>query len=278
MMSTLRPLSIFTFSLILTFVVQITSVQAGGGCRQHKATVVEFSSSMDTAQELRTTLNRTGDNVVLLARVGSDISQYGLTYTHVGIARKRQQSQEWEVVHQLNPCSSDTSVLRVNGLANFMLDDLYTHDIQVIRLGGELAQELGYVLKGDGPRKVYEPRYSMISYPGLPAKYQNSNQWVLELITLAQARLENQTLTNRQQTHKYYLRQGFKGSPIHLSALRRAFVRVGSKNVKFDDHPSGQRFAGRFETVSVKSVISYLSSTGSLIGVYEIKTEYIRSE
>ena len=44
--------------------------------------------------------------------------------------------------------------------------------------------------KDRAPRRFYDPRYSVISYLGSPAKYQDSNQWVLKLIALAQAKAD----------------------------------------------------------------------------------------
>lgn len=264
------------FGFSLTFFAGSDPAMAGNSCREHQSTVLEFRSAVEMASRLRAALNRTGDRVALVARVGSDISAYGLKYTHLGIARKRTRDGEWEVVQQLNPCGTATSILRVHGLANFMLDDLHTHDIRVIRLNRGLVFALNQVLAGSLPLKVYEPRYNMISYPGLPALYQNSNQWILEIIVMAQALSENRIIETREETHRHYRAAGFKGSSIRISALRRAFARMGAQNVRFDDHPSNRRNSGLFEVVSVKSIATYLASTGDLSGQFEITGAYTK--
>lgn len=247
---------------------------AGNSCREHNPSIAEFRSAVETAERLRTDLNRSGDTVALVARVGSDISAHGLKYTHLGIARKAGRAGEWEVVQQLNPCGTATSILRIHGLANFMLDDLHTHDVRVLRLKADLASAIDRVLAGTAPLKIHEPRYSMISYPGFPARYQNSNQWILEVIVMAQAHLENRVIETREGTHRYYLDAGFKGSTIHIPALRRMLARIGAKNVRFDDHPRADRISGDFEVVTVKSITAYLASAGWLSGRFDIAGSY----
>ena len=51
----------------------------------------------------------------------------------------------------------------------------------------------------------------------------------------------------------------FRASP---SVFRtRLGARLTRANVEFDDHPSGDRFAGRIATVTVDSVFDWLSRT-----------------
>ncbi len=249
---------------------------AGNGCREHRPSVAEFRSAIRAVEGLRDRLNRSGAGVVLLARVGGDISRYGLEYTHIGIARKRPDTSDWAVTHQLNPCGTDTSILRVNGLAKFMLDDLYRHDLKVIRLSASLAQAIGSVLDRRLPLRIHDPRYNMISYPGLPATYQNSNQWVLEIIAQAQAHERGRTLYTREQTHRYYLANGYRGTPIRVSAIRRMFARLGARNIRFDDHPRISFATGQFDVVTVQSIENYLKTTQDFEGGYELESAYVR--
>ncbi len=249
---------------------------AGASCRDRKVSVVEMQSAIDVAQRTREYLNRSGGSVALIARVGSDISDYGLKYTHMGLARKRASDGEWVVVQQLNPCASDGSKLYMHGLANFMLDDLLTHDVLLVTLKPNLQESIQEAFRRDLPLRIYDPNYSMISYPGLPPKYQNSNQWVLEILAQAQANLKGETLLDRNATHTFYRRNGFQGSVVRISNLRRALAELTSGNVRFDDHPNASRTREEYETVSVRSVVEYVRLTGDWAGAYEIKGTYRR--
>lgn len=249
---------------------------AGQSCIAHDVAVAELQSAIDVAGKVENTLERSDSNFALIARVGNDISKYGLKYTHVGFAKKRARDGAWVVVHQLNPCASAYSGLFVQGLGTFMLDDLYTHDILLVTLKSPLDENLETVFSADAPRRLYDPQYSMISYPGTPARYQNSNEWLLELLALAQAQAEDIDLHTRDDAHRYYLENGYKGSVIHISPLRRAFARLAARNVRFDDHPPSSHRTGLYETVSVKSVLHYLQQTGDVEDVITIAGTYRR--
>lgn len=256
----------------------VTPAGAGQSCIAHDVAVAELRSAIDVADKIETALERSGSNFALIARVGNDISKYGLRYTHVGFARKRARDREWVVVHQLNPCASAQSGLFVQGLGTFMLDDLFTHEILLVTLKNPLDESLDAIFSADAPRRLYDPQYSMISYPGTPVRYQNSNEWLLELIALAQAKLENIELHTRDDAHRYYRSRGFKGSVIHISPLRRSLARLAASNIRFDDHPPSSHRTGLYETVSVKSVLHYLHQTGNVEDVITVAGAYRRSD
>ena len=57
---------------------------------------------------------------------------------------------------------------------------------------------------------------------------------------------------------------------LNVSALERLGAGVGSANVSFDDHPFGQRMAGRIATVTVDSVFAWMPRQGLSGPVQEI--------
>lgn len=252
--------------------------QAGRSCIAHEITVTELQSALTVAGEARHMLNAGRSHVALIARVGNDIAEYGLKYTHVGFARKRARDGEWIVVHQLNPCASAHSGLFVQGLGTFMLDDLFTHEVLIVTLDESLETNLEAILATDAPLRLYDPAYSMISYPGLPVKYQNSNEWLLELVALAQARRDGTLLQTREDAHRFFLAKGYSGSVIHVSPFRQALAGIAAANVRFDDHPASDRQEGRFETVSVRSVVDYLKHTGDAMRIRTIAGPYRRAD
>ncbi len=256
----------------------VSNANAGQSCFAHEVVVAELESALQVSTQVRDKLNQERARFALIARVGNDISSHGLKYTHVGFVKKRAKDDAWIVVHQLNPCASAASGLFVQGLGTFMLDDLLTHEVLVVTLKDGLAHHLERVFRENGPLKLYGPQYSMISFPGTPAKYQNSNEWVLEIIATAQAKRAQTELESRNDTHLYYLGQGFKGSIIRISPLRRTLASAVSKNIRFDDHPATSRRTGRYEVVSVESVVDYLHRTGDVSEVVTIAGPYRRSD
>ncbi len=272
----LKPSLLAALACIYAFVP--LSALAGRGCVEHELTIAELQSALQVAGKTRQALQRRTARFALIARVGSDISQHGLHYTHAGLARKRKEGDAWVVVHQLTTCASSGSALFVQGLGAFMLDDLHSHDVLIVTVPKPLAEHLETVFEEGRPHKIHDPEYSMISYPGGPAKYQNSNQWILELIAVAQAKVEGRDLRSRDEVHQYYLQQGFAGSVVRISPVRRAMAKTFAKNVRFDDHPVESRRQGRYEVVSVKSVVDYLQRTGGAKEVVTISGPYRRTD
>ncbi|NKB58515.1 MAG: DUF2145 domain-containing protein [Alphaproteobacteria bacterium] len=251
---------------------------AGQSCAAHDITVGELQSALHVATKVRTVLAQDKSEFALIARVGSDISAHGLEFTHFGFAQKRDRDGEWVVVHQLNPCASAESGLFLQGLGTFMLDDLLTHDVLVVTLSEAISRQLEQVFAENGPHKFYDPQYNMISYPGTPVKYQNSNEWLLELLAKAQAGAEGVAIETRTDAHRFYIERGFRGSIIRISPLRRAVASRVSKNIRFDDHPETSHSSGRYEVVSVKSIVDYLQVTGDASKIRRIQGSYRRAD
>ena len=56
--------------------------------------------AMQMAELTTSALNALSDEVVLIGRVGQDLSKYGLKYSHMAFAVKSEST--WQVVHELN--------------------------------------------------------------------------------------------------------------------------------------------------------------------------------
>ena len=272
----LSPALILATACLL--VIGASGAHAGRGCVDHRVTMPELLSALQVAGDVRHALQHRPERFAFIARVGSDISEHGLRYTHAGFVRQRDEDGAWIVVHQLTSCRKSGSGLYVQGLGTFMLDDLLTHDVLVVTFSDDLAKQMESVFESGAPRAFYDPRYSMISYPGTPAKYQNSNQWVLELIALVQAEAEGRTLRTRDEIHRYYRDRSFQGSVIRISPLRRSLAKLSAGNIRFDDHPPSRHRDGRYEVVSVKSVVDYLQSTGDAAKIITFSGPYRRAD
>ena len=252
--------------LMLALVPQ--PAEAGRSCSERALGLAEMEQAIATAARLHRTLETSGAELVLLARVGSDISEYGLKYTHAGLA-PRQADGSWRVTHQLNSCGSARSALYNHGLLEFMLDDPHRYDVLVARPTPALQAALIRQLDSGGPKQLHEPAYNMIAYPDGEMRFQNSNQWVLEALTQAQAGLRGETIATRHQARDFYRRQGFRGSEISIPPLQRLFGGFRA-NLRFDDHPDDALRRGRFEVVSVRALIDHMNRTGMLDRTLEI--------
>lgn len=199
------------------------SAHAGRPCESPKLSPRTIEQAMNLAQRTHQALEASGARVVVIARVGQDLSEYGLRYSHLGLAYRDDAAGAWRIVHKLNHCGSDHASVYRQGLAEFFLDDLHEYEAGLVVLRPDVQDTLLPLLASNRRVPAMHTRsYHMVAYPG-SQRYQQSNQWSLE--TLAHAM-----------------------DP--------------SANVAFDDHPNERRFAGCIDTITVDSVFAFLRSSG----------------
>ena len=93
----------------------VTTAEAGRSCEQRAPTTEALSKSLDLAVKTQGALDASGAEVALVARVGRDLSKYGLRFSHFGVAWRDHPDGRWSVVHKLNECESSRSAIYAEG-------------------------------------------------------------------------------------------------------------------------------------------------------------------
>lgn len=240
----------------LGLALSISAVHAGRPCESRPLTVSAVQKGLALAEQTVKRLNDTGAKVVVLARVGQDLSEHGLRYSHLGLAYR--DGGSWRVVHKLNQCGTDRSTLYRQGIGDFFMDTPFEYEAGAVVLSPQVQDRLWPMLKdGQGLRTLHARAYSMVSYPWAQ-QYQQSNQWAIETLALA---MEPQAI-RRDQAQAWLRFKGYEPTELHLSTLTRLGARLTAANVSFDDHPAYLRFSGRIRTVTVDSVFAWLNRSG----------------
>jgi hypothetical protein len=242
------------FAAFLFVLVLLTPGLAGAGqtCDEHPLTIATLEKSLALAQRTWQQLDATEANVVLLARVGHDLSEYGLRYSHVGWVYKRE--GKWVVVHELNQCGSAVSSLYEQGLGDFFLDDMYRYEAAYAVPTPEVqAQLLALFAQKDRVTRMHARAYNMLAYPWA-TRYQQSNQWALETLAMA---LDRQ-IDSRESAQRWLRLKGYRPSTLEIGPLKRLGAEVSRANISFNDQPIGSRFANHIETVTADSVFVWL--------------------
>ncbi len=232
-----------------------TPAQAGQPCAERPLAPHEVVLSMDLAQRTVQALDASGASVALVARAGQDLSRYRLRYSHMGIAVRDHPKGRWTVVHELNDCGSAVSGLYDEGMGNFFLTDLYRHEAQLLIPDLDAQARLAKLVATRTPVRLHEPRYNMLSYV-YSTKYQNSNQWVLEILAAGLAPAGQ--VETRSEAQKWLRSIGFRPPTVEISAATRLGARMFRANVAFDDHPYERRMAGQIDTVTTDAVVRML--------------------
>ena len=263
-----------TFTTLLiaagTLLACAGAAKAGQRCDAAPLTPQAIARGLGLAQRTADTLDaehqRHGTRVVLLARAGQDLTRYGQHFSHVGWAYKTAQGP-WRVVHKLNECGTDQSIITRQGLGEFFLDDLWRHEAAWVPPSPELQDALWNLLQDN--RRVpalHQRRYSMVSY-AWGTRYQQSNQWAIETMALA----AEPQVQRREQAQAWLRLKDYRPATLRIGALTRLGGRMTAGNIAFDDHPNAQRFADRIETVTADSVLDWLARLPAAGGAQRVE-------
>lgn len=257
----LRGVATIACTLAL-LVAPIAPAAAGQNCEARRPSVESMKKDLALAASVALQLDelaaKEGARVLVIARAGQNLAEYGLRWSHLGIAYRDESALDgrgaWRVVHKLNQCGSDRSMLYRQGLAEFFSDGLYTHEAGIAVLSAELAARLLPQLRNDALlARLHEPRYNMLAYPW-SGPYQQSNQWALETLAL----LADPGVNSRAEARAWLRAHDYRPQTIRVPAVKRLGARIATAHIAFDDHPFDRRMAGQIDTVTVESVFTFL--------------------
>lgn len=238
-----------------------TAAHAGRHCEEKPPTVQAVMRGMELAQRTREALDASGQELVLLARVGQDLRKYGLHYSHLGFAYREPDGNGghvWRVLHKLNECGTGHADIHRQGLGQFFLSDPFRYEAAFVAPSREWQQRLlPFMRDRQLALQMHHRPYSMVAH-AWATRYQQSNQYVIE--TMAAAMLPPGA--SRMKAQAWLMAQDYEPTTLRLDALTRLGGRVFSANIAFDDHPNEKRYAGRIETVTVDSMFGWLERSG----------------
>jgi hypothetical protein len=244
-------------ALFIAALLQLTpAAYAGRTCEPKALSTNTLNRGMALAERVNAQLNASGAQVVVIARVGQDLSKYGLRFSHLGFAYKTADASgasRWLVAHKLNDCGTANSAIYRQGLGEFFLDDMFLYEAGWVVPTAEAQSALLATLTGPDLTRMHTSAYSMLAYPW-STRYQQSNQWALETLGGAlQA-----TVRSRSDAQQWLQANGYTPTVLRLGAMTRLGARATQANIAFDDHPNEKRFGDHIETVSVDSVFSFM--------------------
>jgi hypothetical protein len=227
---------------------------AGRSCEEKPVDPAQAMAAFDNALALGKKLDEGGQNLVVLARRGQNLEKYGVTFSHAAFAVK--QAGAWTVYHDLNLCGTAVSKLYVQGLAEFLADDLISQEVAIVVPAPWLQSRLKEALSSkDEQFRMHEKVYSAVAYP-YATHFQNSNGWLLE--TYARAAAET-LLATRAQAQAWLNAVGYSPSVINLGALTRLGARMFKANVSFEDQPPALRWSGKITASTGDSVLHFIA-------------------
>jgi len=252
--------------VLLLVAVWMDVARAGTACTNRPIGPRQLAAASESAERAYAALEQGDAPVALIARHGQDLGKYGLYYSHVGFAVRDRAEGRWTVVHLLNACGTDRGGLYAQGLVNFFADDLVDQDMRIVWLQPDLARRVAAVLDGPGAKALFNPHYSVIARFD-SRDYQNSTAWALDVLAAAELPPGGPIDRVRAQAEESAL--GHVPDTIRIPYGKRIMGGLFSANTVFTDHPLSARLGGRYEVVTVHSILRWLDAMGATRAVRE---------
>jgi hypothetical protein len=242
------------FAVAILGIFCVAECKAGQSCEEKPADPQKIMQGFELAQKVKLQLDNANAELAIIARVGQDLSKYHLRYSHLGIVRK-DETGRWIVMHELNQCGTANSDLFNEGLANFFMDDPFKFESLLLIPSTEVQEKIINKLNSPTARQLHEVHYNMLAFP-FSTRYQNSNQWALEL--MAASLTNDVNIQQREQAQAWLKFAGYQASTLEIPMMTRLGGRMFRANIAFDDQPFDRRMAGHIDTVTVDSIDHFL--------------------
>ena len=206
------------------------------------------------AAVLREELGATEGSVALVSRSGLDLSRFGIRYSHAALAW-RADSGAWAARQLYYACDESRPRIFDQGLAGFAMgtDDPALGYVSLVRVPAADVPALQSALL-DTPRVLHllAGQYSANAYAyGL--NYQNCNQWLVELLAVAWAGMEDGA-DLRERAQRWLRAERYDPEPVDVGSRLLMLASYLVPLIHLDDHPEQDRAAMKL-LVSLPSTI-----------------------
>ena len=227
--------------------VAVLALCAGGSAWAGIPTFCERASEISAAEQdrvlrfagvVKRELEQSGARVALVARAGTDLSRFGLLYSHAAVALKDNPAGPWAVRQLYYACDEARPRLFDQGMAGFALgaDTPAAGHMSLVFL----PEEDGALLERAALDKplalsLLAGEYSANAY-AFGTRYQNCNQWVAELLAGAWGRPDS-VVSPREQAQAWLRTQGYTAGPVRIPSHAMMFAGQFVPLLHVNDHP-----------------------------------------
>jgi hypothetical protein len=155
--------------------------------RPAEASPAEQDRLLRVGALIKAELEASGQRVALIARSGLDLRRFGVRYSHAGVSLQASPNTPWSVRQLYYACDERRPRLFDQGMAGFLLgldDPALGYISMVILPEAESAALERTALDRARALSLLGGTYSANAHPH-SLRYQNCNQWLVELLALA---------------------------------------------------------------------------------------------
>lgn len=159
-------------------------------------------------------LERSGTTAAVVSRAGLDLARFGLRYSHAGLALKGNPNSPWSVRQLYYACDEARPRIFDQGMAGFVLgaEEPSQGHLSLVLLPEEQGAALqAAALDAATPLALLAGEYSANAY-AYSTRYQNCNQWLVELIASAWGAAS----TQREEAQRWLRERGYEAEPVNV--------------------------------------------------------------
>ena len=208
---------------------------------------------------VRDELGQADSGAAIVSRSGLDLSRFDIRYSHTAVAW-RGEDGAWTARQLYYACDEKRPRIFDQGLAGFAMgiDDPALGYVSIVRVPADAADLLRRAAL-DTPRALHllGATYSANAYP-FSLRYQNCNQWVMELLAMAWGELaDGEDLRARAQD---WLREApYTPEPVAIGSRLLMMASAFVPFVHLDDHP-------RYDRDAMQLLISLPTTVEAFVG------------
>ena len=204
-------------------------------------------------------LEASSSRVALVSRAGTDLTRFGLMYSHAGVALRDNPASPWAVRQLYYACDESRPRLFDQGMAGFALGaetPASGHMSLVFLPDDDSALLEKSALDKPLALSLLAGQYSANAY-AFSTRYQNCNQWVAELLASAWGRLEG-LAAPREQAQAWLRRQGYTAGPVRVPGHAMMFAGQFVPLLHMNDHPVDDVYALALQVSVPESIEAFV--------------------
>jgi hypothetical protein len=242
--------------------VAAAPAQAGALSQRFCGAGTELSAAQQdvklrVADIVKRELEASGRRMALVARSGLNLGRLGLRYSHAGISLKANEQGAWAVRQLYYACEEGLPRLFDQGIAGFVsgTDDPNAGYLSIVLLPAEAEASIeAAALNRALATGLVAGRYSANAY-AFGTRYQNCNQWLVELLAAAWS---TPSVQNREQAQQWLKQQGYQATPVVLPNALWLIAAALVPWVHQDDHPEADLAQLRMHTSLPDSIEAFV--------------------
>jgi len=204
-------------------------------------------------------LDQSGHSVALVARSGLALQRLDQRYSHAGVSLKASPNAPWSVRQLYYACDEQRPRIFDQGMSGFVLgaSDPAEGYVSIVVLPQDAAAALERAALDDRQSlQLLGDTYSANAY-AFSQRYQNCNQWLIELMAMAWGQL-NPADDVRAQAQMWLQEQEYTPSVLRVGWKPLMWLADRLRWLHSDDHPPEDLDAAQFRVSMPASIESFV--------------------